>query len=154
MVVRVDRWVAYLGWCNMADKWLVKSGNINDPTAWNGGTLPESTDDCYANGFTGTINVNWTVASIRTTTAPQSVLYGVPVDDTTGTAEVRLSDSGDVDGLTLEQALKVMLAALCGKARKPATNQIVYRAVDDSKDRITAIVSAGTRSSVTLDADG
>jgi hypothetical protein len=51
----------------MADKWLVKNGNTSDPTVWNDGTLPGATDDCYADGFTGTIDADLTVASVRTT---------------------------------------------------------------------------------------
>lgn len=51
----------------MADKWLVKSGNTSDPTVWNDGTLPGATDDCYADGFTGTIDEDLTVASVQTT---------------------------------------------------------------------------------------
>jgi hypothetical protein len=50
----------------MADKWLVKNGNTSDPTTWNDGTLPGATDDCYADGFTGTIDADLTVASVRT----------------------------------------------------------------------------------------
>lgn len=49
------------------DKWLIKNGNTSDPTAWNDGTLPGATDDCYADGFTGTIDEDLTVASVRTT---------------------------------------------------------------------------------------
>jgi len=86
--------------------------------------------------------------------AAASVLYGVPVDNTTGTAQVTITGVGDVDGYTLEEALKLILAAVAGKASKPVAGQIIYRAADDSKDRITATVNQGERSAVTLDATG
>ena len=62
---------------------------------------------------------------------------------------------GDVDGFTLEQALKLILAALAGKLSGAATTAVAIRAADDSKDRITATVTAdGDRTAVTLDAAG
>lgn len=62
---------------------------------------------------------------------------------------------GDVDGYTIEQALKIILAALAGKLSGAATNTVTVRAADDSKDRITATVDAsGNRSAVTLDGAG
>ena len=70
-------------------------------------------------------------------------------------------NNGDVDGLTIEESLKVMLAALAGKISgagefsDEGTNTILIRAYDDSKTRITAIVDGdGNRLSLTLDATG
>lgn len=40
----------------MAVKYLIATGNVSDPTKWNGGTKPVTGDDCWANGFTGTID--------------------------------------------------------------------------------------------------
>ena len=63
--------------------------------------------------------------------------------------------AGDVDGYTLEQTLKLCLAALAGKLSGAATTTITIRAADDSKARITATVdSDGNRSAITLDAAG
>lgn len=51
----------------MADRWLIASGDVSDPTKWDGGvSVPDPTDDCHANGFTGTISADWTVNSIST----------------------------------------------------------------------------------------
>lgn len=63
--------------------------------------------------------------------------------------------AGDVDGYSLEETLKLCLAALAGKLSGAATTTIVIRAADDSKDRITATVDAdGNRSNVVLDEAG
>lgn len=54
---------------------------------------------------------------------------------------------------TVRQSLRLMLAALAGKASGMATTTAVFRDTNDSKDRITATVDAdGNRSAVTLDA--
>ena len=62
---------------------------------------------------------------------------------------------GDVDGFTVEETLKLVLASVAAKLSGAATTTITIRAADDSKDRITATVDAnGNRSAVTLDATG
>jgi hypothetical protein len=62
---------------------------------------------------------------------------------------------GDIDGYTLEETLKLCLAALAGKLDGAATTTITIRSADDSANRITATVDAdGNRSAVTLDATG
>ena len=63
--------------------------------------------------------------------------------------------SGDIDGYTLEETLKICLAALAGKVSGGATTTITFRAADDSVDRIVATVdSDGNRSAVTLTEGG
>jgi hypothetical protein len=63
--------------------------------------------------------------------------------------------AGDVDGYSLEETLKLCLAALAGKLSGAATTTIEIRAADDSKVRITATVDEdGNRTSVTLDEAG
>jgi hypothetical protein len=52
----------------MATRYAVANGNWSNTATWNGGTLPTSADDIYANGFTVTINGPFTVLSIRNTT--------------------------------------------------------------------------------------
>ena len=60
---------------------------------------------------------------------------------------------GTVDGKTFVQGWTLMLAVLLGKASGLASTTAIYRAVDDSKDRVTATVDAdGNRTAVTLDA--
>ena len=53
----------------MAIRYAVASGNWSNTATWNGGTLPTSADDVYANGFTVTINQNIAVVSLNTTLA-------------------------------------------------------------------------------------
>jgi hypothetical protein len=53
----------------MAIRYAVATGNWSSTATWNGGTLPTSADDVYANNFTVTINQNVTVLSLNTTAA-------------------------------------------------------------------------------------
>ena len=52
----------------MAIRYAVANGNWSSTSTWNGGTLPTSADDVYANNFTVTIDQNVTVLSVRTET--------------------------------------------------------------------------------------
>lgn len=56
-------------------------------------------------------------------------------------------------GLSLKQALRLISAAIAGKANVAGTS-VTFRDVNDTKDRITATVTTdGDRTTVTLDAD-
>lgn len=62
-------------------------------------------------------------------------------------------DASSYDGKDFISVMKLMASAILGKASGMATTTAVFRAVDDSKTRITATVDAdGNRSAVTLDA--
>lgn len=63
------------------------SGNWSVAGNWNGGTLPASGDDVYANGKTVTINVDVSVALISTETCP---------DTGVGGGEFRVSSSRNI----------------------------------------------------------
>lgn len=54
-------------------------------------------------------------------------------------------------GLTLKQAMRLMLAAMVGKVSGAAGPTVVFRNPADTKDRITAVVSGGNRTAVNLD---
>lgn len=76
-----------------------------------------------------------------------------------GAAASEIADAvlaaGDVDGYTLEETLKICMAALGGKLAGAGTTTITFTAVDDSKSRITATVDGnGNRTAVTLDTTG
>ena len=70
--------------------------------------------------------------------------------DAVATALLDLAN-GVETGITTRQALRATLAALAGKVTGMDTNAPVFRAGDDSKDRITATTDAnGNRSAVSL----
>lgn len=60
----------------MAERYAVQTGNWSDTATWNGGTLPTSSDDVYANGFTVTIDQDITVLSLRTGAGTTAVAGG------------------------------------------------------------------------------
>lgn len=49
----------------MANVYATKNGNWSDVTVWNTGSLPTSADDVFANNFTVSIDVDFTVLSVR-----------------------------------------------------------------------------------------
>jgi hypothetical protein len=63
--------------------------------------------------------------------------------------------SGRIDGFTLEETLKLCLAALAGKLSGASGTTITIRSAADDANRIVATVdSYGNRSAVTLNAAG
>ena len=60
----------------MAERWAVATGNWSSAATWNGGTLPDASDDVHANGFTITIDQDVTVLSLRTTAGTTPVAGG------------------------------------------------------------------------------
>jgi hypothetical protein len=91
-----------------------------------------------------TVEVNGDIGGVAWTS------YFIPVKIVRRT----LAD-GDIDGYTLEEAMKICLAALAGKVSGAGTTSITIRSADDTADRIVATVdSNGNRSAVTLDGAG
>jgi hypothetical protein len=79
--------------------------------------------------------------------------YAIPIKIIGKSSDVIAA--GDIDGYSLEEALKIQLSALAGKISGAGTTTITIRSADDSTDRITATVDTnGNRSSITLDATG
>tara|TARA_B100001939_G_C16702886_1_gene513572 strand:+ start:85 stop:585 length:501 start_codon:yes stop_codon:yes gene_type:complete len=79
--------------------------------------------------------------------------YAIPVKIIGKSSDVIAA--GDIDGYSLEEALKIQLSALAGKISGAGTTTITIRSADDSTDRIVATVDTdGNRSSITLDATG
>ena len=80
---------------------------------------------------------------------------GVAISNLNDISVASIFAGGDMDGFTLDESLKLILASQTGKASGMATTTATIRAADDSKTRITAVVDAdGNRTSVTLDASG
>lgn len=81
-------------------------------------------------------------------------IYTSEAVDNTAIANAVLA-GGDIDGYSMEEALKICAAVLAGKVSGAGTNTVTFRAADDSKDRIVATVTGdGNRLSVTIDATG
>ena len=83
-------------------------------------------------------------------------------DNSTGISEIptaaeiatQVLAAGDVDGYSLEETLKICLAALAGKISGAGTGSITIRAADDTKNRIVATTDKfGNRLSITIDED-
>ena len=51
----------------MPNRWAVANGDWSNTATWNGGTLPTSADDIFANNFTVNVNQNIDVISLRST---------------------------------------------------------------------------------------
>lgn len=60
----------------MAVRYAVATGNWSNTSTWDGGTLPTTADDVYANNFTVTIDISVTVLSIRNTAQTPAVAGG------------------------------------------------------------------------------
>lgn len=98
--------------------------------------------------------VRWDTGEVPNVYVNSSINPPVPTN-INAEALAQILASGDIDGYSLEQTLKLCLAALSGKVSGGGTTEIIIRAADDSKARITATVdSNGNRSAVTLDAAG
>jgi hypothetical protein len=82
----------------MADKWYTAaSGNWSTAANWNGGTLPTSSDDVFADGKAVVIDQNVTVLSIRTTQRSGGTVGGTFTISAAGIT-VNCTSSGIVSG--------------------------------------------------------
>lgn len=117
-------------------------GGLNDPTAAQVATAVRS------ELATELGRVDATVSSRAATGDAMTLTTGER--DAVAAALLDLAN-GVETGITTRQALRATLAALAGKVTGMDTNAPVFRAGDDSKDRITATTDAnGNRSAVTL----
>lgn len=93
-------------------------------------------------------------SAIRTELSPELNFIDVAISSR---ATLSVSDITNhiVEGtLTVDNVLRILLAALAGKATENTNSYAAYRDVSDSKDRITATVDMyGNRTSVTIDGD-
>lgn len=98
----------------------------------------------------GTNNANTTTPDNTGITA-----NGVAIAALQDISVVQIFAGGDIDGLSLEESQKLIVAGAAGKTSGMETNTALIRAVDNSKTRITATVDGdGNRSSVTTDVTG
>lgn len=112
-----------------------------------------------SNAFLTAANVNITeIRSVAGTvvptgsglsTAQNDKLMALPDEDTIAAALLGAVIEGTI---TVQQAQRLMLSGLAGKASGAATDTMRFRDLADSKDRIVATVDAdGNRLAVTLD---
>lgn len=92
------------------------------------------------------------VTEIQSGLATSAAVAALPTAN--GNADALLDRAAGVEtGLTVRQAMRLMAAALFGKASGLDTTTAVFRDTGDTKNRISAIVDAnGNRTAVTLDA--
>lgn len=101
---------------------------------------------------------NWLTATGFNTIAPDNAgitANGVAIGALNNITAASVLAAGDADGFSLEESLKLLLAASTGVLAGAATSSITIQAADGSKTRITATVDVdGNRSVVVRDAAG
>lgn len=70
----------------MANRFAIGNGNWSNTATWDGGALPLSNDDIFANNFTVTIDQDITVGSLRNTVS-DVYLPGMPIPKMTGNTQ-------------------------------------------------------------------
>ena len=126
----------------------INQGNWLTATGFS--TFDHNTDQVIASNMRGTDGAN-TVTPDNTSI----VANGIKIDDLENISVAQVFSGGDVDSYSLEESLKLMLAANVGILSGAATNSIIIKAADGNKTRLTASVDAdGNRTSVTKDATG
>lgn len=88
-----------------AQVWAVANGNSNAGATWNGGDVPTSTQDVFANGFTVTVNASTEWKSANTTAGTTAVAGG---------------------GFTLSNSVTLTLNGGTGNATAGSSNCISY----------------------------
>lgn len=128
-----------------ADESLLEAAIAAIPVAPSAASVADAVLDEAGAGHTGLIPTNLDAKiSSRAVAGDLMALTGTAVD-------LILDDP--VEGTyTMREALRIMLAVLAGKANGGGTATIVFRDVNDSKDRVEATVDVnGNRSTVILD---
>ena len=88
-----------------AEVWAVTNGNSNAGATWNGGVVPTSTQDVFANGFTVTVNASTEWKSANTTAGTTAVAGG---------------------GFTLSNGVTLTLNGGTGNATAGSSNCVTY----------------------------
>lgn len=123
-----------------------------DSTCVGGTVNMNGTFDFVNNGSGLTINDAGAVIEVIGTPVGADISADIAALNDISVADILAG--GDIDGFTLEETHKLLLAAL-SKISGADTATNTFRAADDSKDRITATVDAdGNRTAVVFDAAG
>lgn len=120
----------------MADKWPLANGNWSSAANWNGGTLPLSTDDVYADGKTVVIDQTITVATLRSTQRTGGTVNGwfevlnggITVNATTiiGSSATNSSDHATVETHNASGTVTINAAMQSGTNNTNLTNFAVW----------------------------
>jgi hypothetical protein len=97
----------------VAIRYAVASGNWSATSTWNGGTLPASTDDVYANGFTVSIDQTITVNSLKKIANASPVIVGGGIFNVTASSTITIT-AGIVaaDSITNSQSILAVTGAV------------------------------------------
>lgn len=111
----------------MAIRYAVAAGSIDDPTRWDGGTLPDPGDDVYLNGFamtapSGGSDINWALLS--------NAALGSPVINAGGT-------------LTISAARNFVITAMVPRTDAGITNGMIQITAATGTVSITGEARAG-----------
>lgn len=156
---------------NVINAASIAASALNGKGDWNIGktgytltqTFPANFADISISATTGLVDITqvaadkvWLTAA-RVLTAGTNIVLAKGVG-VTGFNDITATDvlaAGDVDGFSLEEAQKLILAASVGVLAGAATTSITIDAADGSKTRITATVDAdGNRTAVIKDVTG
>ena len=97
------------------------------------------------------ITSDWSDMSIGNYLVVYSVSNAVAFPDTQ-VENLTIVAGGDIDGLSLDAALNIILAACAGKSSGGGTTDIRFRDQADTKDRIIATVDKrGNRTNISVD---
>lgn len=123
----------------MAIRYAVASGNWSSTATWNGGTLPTSADDVYANTFTVTIDQSVSVLSLQSgtttgVTVGGSFTCGISTTITTTASIGIISGSASV-ALTITAGTVNIYGNLSGNT----TGTVNYEAVQASGSSVVNI---------------
>lgn len=80
----------------MAIRYAVSSSTWSNLNTWDGGTLPSTSDDVYADGYTINIDQDITVISINTTQRSGGIVGGAFTVDTNRTINANIQAGGSV----------------------------------------------------------
>ena len=128
------------------------SGQSGWITVRNGDVLTVYVDGLAGDTATPDYTTRWYEAAVQLVTLADDAITAAALkaDAVTEIADAIL-DEVVVGSYTMRQLLKVMAAALAGKATGGGTTSVTFRGVDDTSDVIVATVDAnGNRSAVTL----
>tara|TARA_R110000744_G_scaffold377277_1_gene492143 strand:- start:559 stop:981 length:423 start_codon:yes stop_codon:yes gene_type:complete len=123
---------------------------------FNARTIPSA--DYFDHTFDSVVASNMRGTDGANTVTPDNTgiaANGVKIDNLENISVAQVLSGGDIDTYSLEDSLKLILAANVGVLSGAATNSIIIKAADGSKTRLTASVDVdGNRSAVTKDATG